>query len=225
MTRRSALSPPHFTSPWLRNQYVVIWLGTPGSFEPNPSHPRIGHLAAPQATRMVRTRYPAAESVALRNREMVLQALCAGQIEMAYMELRLLEAFLLNRPAGCETAAFRVRVLSDESASLAVASSLQYAPVADELREGIEELIQEGAIYAYMDRWFVFSSVEASDAGAGEAEEQHGAGRRNLRAGRLYGLAHVFAAACARPNGARPNTPTPRRANSSPTSATRCARR
>ncbi|MEP7361694.1 MAG: response regulator [Acidobacteriota bacterium] len=161
MVRRSAVSPPHFTRPWLHNQYVVIWVGQPGSEEPSSASLRIGHLGAPQATRIVRERYPQAELAPVENRQIALQALCAGKTDMAFMELRLLEAFLMQRPAGCESAPFRVHVLSDESSALAIASSNRYADLADELRDAIEDLNRDGLIYAYMDRWFIFTSVEA----------------------------------------------------------------
>lgn len=161
MIRRSPVSPPHFSRPWLQNQYAVVWLGRPGSAEPASPQRRISHLGAPQATRMVHTSYPAAQAIALASREQVLQSLCRGGSDTALMELRLLEVFLLSRPPGCESAPFRVRVLPGESNSMGIASSRRFAPVADELREGIEELIQEGKIHAYMDRWFVFTSVEA----------------------------------------------------------------
>ena len=189
LTRRSSVSPEHFTKPWLQNQYAVIWLGKPGTEEPGGKGLLVSHLAAPQATRMVRGRYPKAGYLPLKTREMALQALCRGTVHLTYMELRLLESFLMNRPAGCETAPMRVRVLSDESNPMALASTRQYALVADELREGIEELIQEGRIYSYMDRWFVFTSIEARSMVAVED-----ARRRNwLMGGVIAGLAFFLA--------------------------------
>lgn len=161
MVRKSPVSPPHFTRPWLHNQYVVIWIGPPGSVEPKLPNARISHLGAPQATRIVSARYPEARRAPKANREMALQSLCAGNADLAFMELRLLEAFLMHRPRGCEAVPLRVRVLSDETGSLAIASSLAYAGLADELREGIEDLNREGGMYVYMDRWFIFTSVEA----------------------------------------------------------------
>jgi signal transduction histidine kinase/CheY-like chemotaxis protein len=161
MVRKSPVSPPHFTRPWLYNQYVVIWMGAPGSEEPTVARASISHLAAPQATRLVRQRFPKAELVPMETRERVLQALCAGKVSLGFMELRLLEAFLMERPRGCESAPLRVRVISREMGALALASSAAYAELADDLREGIEELNREGRMYTYMDRWFIFSSVEA----------------------------------------------------------------
>lgn len=189
LTRRSSVSPEHFTKPWLQNQYAAIWLGRPGSGEPAGRGILVSHLAAPQATRMVRERYPEASYLPLKTREMALQALCRGTVQVTFMELRLLESFLMNRPAGCETAPLRVRVLSDESNPMALASTRKFAPVADELREGIEELIQEGRIYSYMDRWFVFTSIEARSLVAVED-----ARRRNwMMGGVIAGLALFLA--------------------------------
>jgi signal transduction histidine kinase/ActR/RegA family two-component response regulator len=185
MTRRSNVSPEYFTRPWLQNQYAVIWLGKPGSEDPKESGMLVSHLAAPQATRMVRLRYPNAGYLPLKTREMALQALCTGAARVSFMELRLLESFLMNRPAGCETAPLRVRTLSNESNAMAIASTRKFAPLADELREGIEELIQEGRIFHYMDRWFVFTSTEARSMLAVED-----ARRRNwLMGGVIAGLA------------------------------------
>ncbi|MBK7928158.1 MAG: response regulator [Bryobacterales bacterium] len=189
MTRRSDVSPEHFTKPWLQNQYAVMWLGAPGSEEPSRSGMLVSHLAAPQATRMVRERYPRAGYMPLKNREQALQALCRGTVQLSFMELRLMEAFLMRRPAGCEQAMLRVRVLSDESSALALASKRKYAAVADELREGIEELIQEGRIYSYMDRWFVFTSIEARSLVAVEDARR----RSWMLGGVIAGLAFFLA--------------------------------
>ena len=68
---------------------------------------------------------------------------------------------LLRRPAGCESVDLRVQVADDLSVPMAVASSWEFRPETDRLRQQIEIMFQDGRFAKFVDRWFVFSNIEA----------------------------------------------------------------
>ena len=78
------------------------------------------------------------------------------------MEVRLLEAMLLDRPKGCEQTAFRVHVFSELHQPLSMAAVKSFQPEADALRQEIGVTFQDGSFASLIDRWFVFSNVEAN---------------------------------------------------------------
>ena len=155
----------YVSEPWLENEYSIIWRGTGrGSRNPEPDWKgrSIAVTNLPFGLRLVKEEFPDSIIDPTPNREVALQELCAGRADGAFMEVRLIEALVLDRPAGCEAASFRVRVLSDLHQPLGVVSNASHRAEADAIRQEIGAMFQDGRFASLVDRWFVFSNAEAN---------------------------------------------------------------
>ncbi|MBS1856753.1 MAG: response regulator [Acidobacteria bacterium] len=155
----------HATSPWLQNEYAIIWRTARAAThddEPDWVGRTVSVTDLPLGIRLARRTLPGSTLDPTPNRAVTLQHLCAGVSDGGFMEVRLTEALLLARPRGCEGTDFRVRVLSDLQQQLVTASTLSFRPEADALRQEIGTMFQDGRFARYVDRWFVFSNIEAN---------------------------------------------------------------
>ena len=151
-------------SAWLENQYAIVWRGDgTGVHSPPPEWKgrTIAVANMPLARALARQMFPGFIEVSAPDRTAVVQQVCAQTAEAAFLEIRLLEALLLRRPAGCETAELRVEVIPNTTQLMSIASTWESRQQADDLRQGIEVLSQNGTLNRLIDRWFVFSNVEA----------------------------------------------------------------
>lgn len=159
--RRAGLYAPE---PWLENQYAIVWRNSnPAArdVEPDWSGRSVAVTALPFILRLSKQLFPASLLDTTPNRTVALQHVCTGRAEGAFMEIRLLESMLLDRPPGCDGVRFRVRVMSNLRQSLTTVSTLPFRPEADELRREIGLMFQDGRFATLVDQWFVFSNVEA----------------------------------------------------------------
>jgi signal transduction histidine kinase/ActR/RegA family two-component response regulator len=146
--------------PWLQNQFAIVWIGQSPGPEPVWRKSRISHARLPITTGLAQAHFPGAERILTADRTAALAALCSGQAEGSFMEVRLLEAMLLSRPRACDGQSFRVRIMPDVSRSMTLVSRLEFQPEAEALRDEIDELLRDGTLIRTFDRWFVFSSTE-----------------------------------------------------------------
>lgn len=155
------------SKPWLENEYAIAWKGN-DAFGRKPAPDWKGRTIALPNLPYIFTRaqavLPAFVSDLAPDRRAALQHLCEGRAEAVYLEARLLEAMLLNRPPGCEKEDLRVQVFSQSRAPLALAAQPKFRAEADELRREIDYMIEDGRFTSLVERWFVFSSLEAHAA-------------------------------------------------------------
>ncbi len=157
------------TRPWLENQYAVGWLGDGSDgYQPPPRwEGRTVALAnLPLAKKLSARLLPGHRSDLTPDRTVSLQHLCSGKADGVFLEVRLLEAMLLRRPKGCEGADVRVHVIPGLSLPMSIASRWQVRSEADALRAGIDTMVQDGRFAQLIDRWFVFSNIEAHSLAA-----------------------------------------------------------
>jgi signal transduction histidine kinase/ActR/RegA family two-component response regulator len=103
---------------------------------------------------------------------MVFQHLCGGSADVGFMEVRLLEALLLTRAPGCQDASFRVKVISELHQPMGTISTLPFRAEANSLRQEIGVMFQDGRFASLVDRWFVFSNIEANSLAQLMAQRQ-----------------------------------------------------
>jgi signal transduction histidine kinase/ActR/RegA family two-component response regulator len=154
----------HTADPWLENEYAVIWRGTRyGSHDPEPGWPgkTVAVTNLPFGLRLARQSLPGSTLDLTTNRTITLQHLCSGQADGAFMEVRLLEAMLLDRPPGCSQTSLRVRVVSELHQPMTIVAIKGFESVADTLRQEIGLMFQDGRFSWFVDRWFVFTNIEA----------------------------------------------------------------
>jgi signal transduction histidine kinase/CheY-like chemotaxis protein len=154
------------TEPWLENTYAIIWregaAGVSSSQEPDWRGRTIAITNLPFALRLAKGAFPESAMDLTANRAATFQRLCSGAADGGFMEVRLLEALLLKRVPGCEQESFRVRVLSNLHQPMSTAALREFQPEADALRDEIAVMFQDGRFARFVDRWFVFSNIEAN---------------------------------------------------------------
>jgi signal transduction histidine kinase/ActR/RegA family two-component response regulator len=164
-TRAAAQSHLYSSKPWLDNQYAVAWRadGTGAHHAPPEWRGRTIAIAnLPLAKHLAQQLFPGFRGDFTPDRTIALQHLCSGQADGAFLEVRLLEAMLLRRPAGCEPVDLRVQVADTLSVPMAIVSSWEFRPETDLLRRQIEIMFQDGRFSRLIDPWFVFSNIEAN---------------------------------------------------------------
>lgn len=157
------------TKPWLDNQYAVVWRGDDSGVHGPPPDWRGKTIAIadlPFAKQLARGLFPGFDPDFTPDRTVALRDLCIGKSDGAFLEVRLLEAMLLNRPSGCEHVGLRVQVISEMTPQMAIAYARGHRSEADALRRAIDAMYQDGRFGEFVDRWFVFSNIDAHSLAA-----------------------------------------------------------
>lgn len=163
------------TRPWVDNQYAIVWRGNgSGSHDPQPDwrSRTVSLVNLPLARLLIKGVIPAGREDLTPNRTIALQHLCSGESDGVFLEVRLLEAMLMQRPQGCESTPFRVEVIPGLTQPMSTAAQPGFEPVADALRREMDLMFQDGRFAAFIDRWFVFSNIEAHSMAVLEQEQQ-----------------------------------------------------
>ena len=163
-TRAAAQAGVYASEPWLDNQYAVVWRGDGSGAHAAPPEwggRTIALANLPLAKQLAKQAFPGSREDTAPDRKIALQHLCSGRADGAFLEVRLLEALLLQRPAGCESADLRVQVLDKLSIEMGIGAEKGFRPEADRLRREIGAMFQDGRFTSFVDRWFVFSNIEA----------------------------------------------------------------
>jgi signal transduction histidine kinase/ActR/RegA family two-component response regulator len=143
--------------PWLQNYYSIVHRAPN---EPDWTRARISIADLPFMRGQAALRYPRASQIPHPNRATALATLCRGDAEASFIEARLLEPLLLNRPPDCANVPLRVHIITDSVQMLATAATREAQPAAERLWEGIQDQFDDGSIGRATDRWFLFSSTE-----------------------------------------------------------------
>lgn len=166
----------HYTKPYLRNEYVLMALderlvrGPPGrAFTASVLH-------YPFVADYARRSIPGVLTVLAPTREEALAAVCEGRAQAAFLDARTAQYLMLSRPRGCEGKIFHTAGVDTPARELAIASTLEAAPVADRLRAEIDRMMADGSIRRVLRPWGYYYSGEAElireEAHAGSAERR-----------------------------------------------------
>jgi ABC-type amino acid transport substrate-binding protein len=150
--------------PWVENQYATVWKRDEAETQrkaPSWAGKTIGVVDLPYSRRVAAQVFRTSSIEGTPNRTVALQKLCQSRVDAAFMEIRILEPMLLDRPAGCEGVKFRVQVDSHLRRQMTLVSSPEFRRETDELRAAIGAMFLDGQFGTIVDRWFVFSNVEA----------------------------------------------------------------
>lgn len=152
------------TEPWLENQFAVVWRTGVSDLQgvaPAWKGRSVSVVNLPMSRLVAKQMLPDSTLDLTANRIIALQRLCSSLTDGTFMEVRLIERMLLERPQGCEGTKLSIRVFSALSHSMAVASTAAFRPEADDLRAEIGRMFLDGRFDEFVDRWFVFSNIEA----------------------------------------------------------------
>ncbi|HWD99023.1 MAG TPA: diguanylate cyclase, partial [Bryobacteraceae bacterium] len=148
----------HFTQPWIEATYCLL-----SRKDNNPSSPAtriavknasaVGGLAARLFARQPRIAEP--------NNIAAIDAVCRKDADAAFVETRVLDAILLNRPRGCDSMALAVHFVAGAESPVSIASLPSAAATVDAIRAEIPSLAADETFAAALDRWAGASAGQA----------------------------------------------------------------
>jgi PAS domain S-box-containing protein len=92
--------------------------------------------------------------------EQLLQAVCSGNVDAAFIEGRQFQGLLLNRPAGCAGVALEFAPVPVAVVEYGIGSTAKAASVAGLLRDEIGRMAEAGALEKIHARWALGTSGE-----------------------------------------------------------------
>jgi signal transduction histidine kinase/CheY-like chemotaxis protein len=143
----------HFSAPWLQNDYSLLSLKSAGILKAADTAGRQVVYKGSVILESVANRYlPGIRPLRKTQSVQAIQALCSGDAAAALVEYRTMKSMLLQRPAGCEQAAFNFIPLTT-MVNVSVGSTPAAANAADALRDELGMLAREEKLSAIIARW------------------------------------------------------------------------
>jgi signal transduction histidine kinase len=154
----------HITAPWLLNEYCLLTrrerrLSLPG----DARDLKIARIALPLHATLAGRALPGAQFVSLPRRDDAVRALCAGQVDAAFLEVRLGQVAVLYRPPGCEETPLRVNQVPNLTVRLGVGATFAAAAAADAILEEIGNLARDGTLSGIFANW-LFVNLDETKA-------------------------------------------------------------
>ena len=148
------------TRPFLRNSYVVVSRQPEWADRQSWAHLRQVLFQGAWVRSFVGPLFPRAQFISTQERAAALSALCSGEAEVLVVEARPLQALLLNRPLPCVGAHLYISGIDVVPTSLGIGSTNEAAPVAAQLRNEIDAMIEDGTVTLLLKDWAFYSSSE-----------------------------------------------------------------
>jgi signal transduction histidine kinase/FixJ family two-component response regulator len=102
----------------------------------------------------------------------VMAAACSGEVEAAFLEARLLDDMLLDRPLPCAKVPLAIRFVDGAVSEVAIMSRKEAAGSADLLRSGVSSLMADGTLTRSLEKWSPYSAAQVRTALAIEKGER-----------------------------------------------------
>jgi diguanylate cyclase (GGDEF)-like protein/PAS domain S-box-containing protein len=149
----------HLTKPWIQADYVLVSLRSAPVRNPSEAAGKSVAHARLHFTGLIAKEFLARSIKTVRTmRADAIQALCKGEVSAAVLENYALNAILLARPPGCETAEFHVANLTGATTPLTLAAVPEAAEPAEMLRSAITEMSNDGFLGESLDQWSPFAA-------------------------------------------------------------------
>lgn len=149
----------YVSEPWLENSYILVSLREHPVRNADEAAGKVVAQARLRFTTIIADKYlPRSRKLVRVFREQAIQSLCGGAAQAAIVESRVMDTFLLVRPAGCESASFHMAALPGATSPLAIAAVPEIAASARALRDEISHLTADGFLGRKLDEWSPFSA-------------------------------------------------------------------
>jgi signal transduction histidine kinase/ActR/RegA family two-component response regulator len=150
------------TRPWLRNGFFLLSVGDrpipPGDQLPGK---RLSLVNGPLTKARASQFFPQARYRITNTREEAARMLCRGEVDAALVETRLLQSLLLKRFSPCELLPLQVTRLRGGETELGIGATQATLPIANELRDAIDDLRADGFVARALDIWCPLLTNEA----------------------------------------------------------------
>ncbi len=131
------------SEPWLESDYVLVSLKShPIRDSVEAAGQIIAHARLKTTTGIARDYLSSSRFLVKMYRAEAVEAVCAHEAAAALVESRVLDALLLDRPHGCESAGFTISSLHSATVALSLMSTKPYGGTARALRSEISSLAE-----------------------------------------------------------------------------------
>ena len=143
----------HFSAPWMQNDYSLLSMKSSGILTAADTAGQPVAFKGSVILDSVASRYlPGIQPLRKTRSVDAIVALCAGQAPAALVEYRTMKSMLLDRPAGCEQAAFNFIPLTT-MVNVSVGSTPDAADAAEALRDELGAIARDGLLSRIVARW------------------------------------------------------------------------
>jgi diguanylate cyclase (GGDEF)-like protein/PAS domain S-box-containing protein len=147
------------SKPWLESEYVLASLRENPVRNPNEAAGKVVAHARLKFTGIVAQHYLARSQILVKHlRSDAIQSVCTGEAAAVLVESHMLDAIMLTRPPGCETANFQVSSLAGATTPLSIMAVPAFRDAAKALRDEITVLSRDGYLSGRLDEWSPFSA-------------------------------------------------------------------
>ena len=178
----------HFTEPFLQNSYVILTSNSRfRSREDLKGAQSIAVLRGVLASSKAADAFPKASIRQFVTRELGLQEVCTGRVDVLFLEARTAQYLALRRPKGCEAMEFYTIGVDIPPVQLSIGTQPEADAVAvgKRLREEIKKMLADGTMARVLRPWSYYYS--------GESEILYRANEANAAKGLARNLAAVLA--------------------------------
>ncbi len=161
----------HFARPWMHTGNVLLLReGTPSI--DRGFQGRVAVFKMPVHVRLMRQRFPGAQPVETATIDDILKEVCTGAAAAGFMEARVAQGELREKPAECSSTALRVQTIPELKLDAGLASTFEAAGAADRIQREIDKMFRDGSLavliakYSYFgldDAWASYERVETAE--------------------------------------------------------------
>ncbi len=151
----------HASEAWWENEAALISLrSSPVRTLSATAGKRIGNRGMPVLRALAQSLFPRSALVTVSETSALVEGLCQGHIDAAFLDVRLLQSQLLKGPASCSEKPLHVMSVPGGNLSQGTIARRQVARFADRLYEQIAEQALDGTLSETASRWSIVSSFQ-----------------------------------------------------------------
>jgi PAS domain S-box-containing protein len=159
----------HFPAPWLHSGFVMLLR----KGAPSPGRGFKGRISAfkmPLNLRLLHDWFPEAQVVATTTLPGVSKQVCTGSSAAGFLEARVAQSELREKPPECASAELRLQPIPDLRLQAGLASTFAAAGAADRIQRKIDDMFRDGTLavliakYSYFgldDTWASYERIES----------------------------------------------------------------
>ena len=151
----------HQTRPWSRDQHAFVF--DKGRLAEAPEQlegVRVAVVNRMAPLALAGRLFPKSRIVPAPSRRDVLRTMCVGAADVSFMDMRTVEGMLLDRPEQCRDKSLQVKPLPEYIDPTSIFAWKEYGPVADVLRDRIDDMVTDGTLMRFADHWLSFASSD-----------------------------------------------------------------
>lgn len=162
--RRERKGRFYVTQPWLTNEYCFLVRRNSAVRRPEEIAGRkLAHSATPISAALAQQHFPNAAFLPKADRSALVRAVCSGEAEAGFVEMRVAQSVLMQRPAGCKEIEFRLVPLLDIGNAMGIGADFHFRKAADAIRSEIGNLARDGTLAGIYAKWFFVTNVETKN--------------------------------------------------------------